>query len=107
MSGGEKRSFNVKQYLQQEVAAFQEKVFFRLEDEAETEETLQRYLRSLFKKSFNIIAFSTPKELNIVTDTSMPTIEIQTPVNPLKLEKVHWVNESLFIDLDRPKFIYS
>jgi len=44
------------------------------------------YLRSLFKKRFSITAFSTLKELNFVIDTSMPTTEIQTPVNPLSLE---------------------
>ena len=95
-------SFKVRQYLQQGVAAFQEKVFFSLEDKAETEENFHMYLRSLFKKRFSITAFSTLKELNFVIDTSMPTTEIQTPVNPLSLESP-WSQKQFFHWLGMPQ----
>lgn len=58
--GGEGSALKIRQYLQQEVAGFQEKVFFTSEHEVEM-------LRSLSEKCFSITTLSALKELRTVS----------------------------------------
>lgn len=58
--GGEGSALKIRQYLQQEVAGFQEKVFFSSEHEVEM-------LRSLSEKCFSITTLSALKELCTVS----------------------------------------
>lgn len=58
--GGEGSALKIRQYLQQEVAGFQEKVFFTSEHEVEM-------LRSLSEKCFSITTLSALKELCTVS----------------------------------------
>lgn len=58
--GGEGSALKIRQYLQQEVAGFQEKVFFSSEREVEM-------LRSLSEKCFSITTLSALKELCTVS----------------------------------------
>lgn len=78
--GGEGSILKLRQHLQQEVAVFQEKVFFSSEHEVE----MLRSLWEVFQYHSIIYSYGTTHCIW----WNMLTIEMQTCVNPVNTEKV-------------------